>query len=513
MRPVILFLAAAILVGFAPTAQDGRAHQTGRNLRGIHTLAASRKAMDDQLAWAEALVGPGGHVTQPILGLGAGTAGPSDDAIYYVEQAYRRRLDPILVLQSRYVNRDGCNATGYVGWLPPSPDAGGTSYQAEAEAYARVVAGLPRQDGRLLYVQIGNEPNLNEMWGGAASPAEYARFFVQVSAAIRAIGDPRIVVLNAALAPEGDIDNLEFLRQALAAEPAFATSFDLWASHPYPRNQPPAQNLHDGTALPGSRYAIDAYLLELDVLAEYGLNTDALQVVLTETGYELGDAHYAQYPPITDELRAAYAAVAFERYWPRWPEIRAVTPFQLSGWYGTWRTFEWVHPSSTTNAQGLPTQPRLQYARLLPGVRVLTGVVVDDRGAPVDGAQIVGEPGGYAATSLPDGTFVLLAQSGVTTIRAEKDGYDSSVNAFIESVAGARRSVRLVMPAQLPVTLRNASFEDMDLTGWTKWGSVDGVQTSPWFFDLAALDGTAFLGTAVNCGEKDGGVYQTVSTT
>ena len=481
-------------------------------MRGIHTLAANRQAIHDQLAWADAIIGAGGHVTQPFLNIDAATTGPTPDAVAYVEGAYARQLDPILVLQGRYVNRDGCNSTGYVGWLAPIPDDAGGRYQREAAGYARFVAGLPRVDGRTLLIQIANEPNLHEMWGGASDPAAYARFMVDVAAEIRALGDPRIQVLNAALAPEGSVDNLQFIAEAIQAEPAFAQSFDVWASHPYPRNQPPANNLHDGTALPGSRYTIDAYLLELAVLAEHGVDTAALPVVLTETGYELGDTHYAEYPTITDELRAEYMVRAFADHWSRWPEVRAVTPFQLSGWYGTWRTFDWVHPGSRTTAGGLPTQPRLQYGRLVPGIGIVTGTVLDDRGAPVDAADITLEPGGFQATSVPDGTFVLLARPGVYRLGTQRDGYGSVQLANVSVLAGERTALGLMLPAQLTSSLRNASFEDAALRGWTSWGSVDGVQASPWFFGVMGSDGASFLGTAVNCGAKDGGVYQSVST-
>src|SRR5207248_7456710 len=65
--------------------------------------------------------------------------------------------------------------------------------------------------------------------------------------------------------------------------------------------------------------------------------------------------------------------------------------------------------------------------------------------------------------------------------------------------------------ARLAETLQNAGFEQGDLAGWTPWGDVDGVQAEPWFFDIGAPDGRGFLGTAVNCGAKDGGVQQSVA--
>jgi hypothetical protein len=501
---------AALLVALLPATRLS-AEQPPRNVRGIHTLAATRDAINDQLSWASAMVGAGGHVTQPFLGIDAATLGPTADAIAYVEGAYARQLDPILVLQGRYVNRDGCNATGYVGWLAPIPDESGGRYQREAAGYARFVAGLPRVDGRTLLIQIANEPNLHEMWGGASDAAAYARFTVDVAAEIRALGDPRIQVLNAALAPEGNIDNLQFIAEAVQAEPAFGRSFDLWASHPYPHNQPPANNFHDGTALPGSRYTIDAYLLELAVLAQHGVDTAQIQVVLTETGYELGDTHFAQFPPVTDDLRAEYMVQAFRDHWSRWPEVRAVTPFQLSGWYGSWRAFDWVHPSSRTTPSGLPTQPRIQYGRMVPGLGMVTGTVVDDRGVPVDAAEVVAEPGGFQATSLPDGTFVLLARPGNYTLRVVKDGFGSVQPPDLSVAAGERTSLALTLPAQLSTALLNPSFE-RSLYAWTRWGDVDGAHGAPWFSVVAAPAESQFLGTAVNCGAKDGGVHQSVST-
>jgi hypothetical protein len=520
----LTMLAVLLLVlGPAPTvgvAQSGGVARSGpRNVRGIHTLAASSKAIDEQLRWAANLVGPGGAVTQPFLGIDAQTAGPSSDAVAYVEQAYEHQLDPILVLQGRYVNRDGCNASGYVGWLAPVPDGpaspanadgqGGT-YRQEAEGYRRFVEGLPRVDGRTLSVQIGNEPNLHEMWGGAADPGQYARFFADVSAAIHAIGDPRIRVLNAALAPEGNVDNLQFIAEAIQADPRFASAFDEWASHPYPRNRPPWSNLHDGTASPDSRYTIDSYLLELDALRAGGVNPTDLKVVLTETGYELGDRRHAAYPVISEQLRAAYMAEAFEQ-WSRWPEIRVVTPFELAGWYGSWRSFDWVWPSSETTSHGLPTQPRPQYARLLPGLGTVTGVARDDRGTPLQDVAVVSEPDGYRASTLADGTFIMLARPGRYTLAAEKDGHAAANLGGVPVIAGASTSLDLTLPAQLTTTLRNASFEQADLAGWTTWGSVDEAQAGPWFFGITAHDGDRFLGTAVNCGAKDGGAQQTVS--
>jgi hypothetical protein len=203
-------------------------------------------------------------------------------------------------------------------------------------------------------------------------------------------------------------------------------------------------------------------------------------------------------------------AEAFE-HWSRWPEVRAVTPFELAGWYGSWRSFDWVWPSSETTPHGLPTQPRTQYARLLPTLGTVTGVARDDRGTPLQDVTIVSEPDGYQATTLGDGTFIMLARPGRYTLRAAKDGHAGANVGEVPVIAGVSTSLDLVLPAQLTTALRNASFEQDDLVGWTTWGDTDDAQTGPWFFDVVAHDGTRFLGTAVNCGAKDGGAQQSVS--
>lgn len=488
----------------------------GRNVRGIHTLARdSVEEIEKHVAWAELIAGPGGHVTQPFSPVDRTTAGPTPEAVHFVRQAYERGLNPIVRLQGDFLNETGCNTAGQTGWLEPVPDAPvesePTAYREEAEGYRRFVGGLPLDNERTLYVQLGNEPNLHYMWGGRADPAEYAGFFVDVAAAIRSLGEPRIRILNAGLAPEGDIDNLAFIEAAIAAEPSFAESFDFWASHSYPRNQPPANNLHDGTSLPNSRYTIDAYLLELDALRRQGVDTTSLQVILTETGYPLGDRWYAQYPAIDEENRAEYIKLAFDRFWPNWPEVRAVTPFQLSDSYGSWKPFDWVWTTSTMDDHGFPTQAHLQYARLIGRTGVVKGTVRDKTGNRLKDVTLSTGHNGHAALTVLDGSYVLIVDPGGYEITTSKTGYASATASGVQARAGETTRLDLVMAERLSPTLQNESFESGDLAHWTPWGSVDGVQSQPWHFGIVSRDLGPFLGTAVNCGEKDGGVFQSLA--
>ena len=218
------------------------------------------------------------------------------------------------------------------------------------QAFRRVVQGLPVPEGRLLYVQVWNEPNLNEEWEGAASPVEYGRFLVEMAAALRSIGNPRIVILNAPLSPGGEYYYLDYLEDMLNAVPASLWAFDVWASHPYPNNHPPEYNLHNGTA----RYAdatIDLYQQELAILARHGRS--GLSVLLTETGYALGHADFGfeGYPPIGEENRADYILRAFRDYWSKWPEVIGVSPFELVDPTGAWGAWDWLYPDGRSHAQ------------------------------------------------------------------------------------------------------------------------------------------------------------------
>jgi len=77
------------------------------------------------------------------------------------------------------------------------------------------------------------------------------------------------------------------------------------------------------------------------------------------------------------------------------------------------------------------------------------------------------------------------------------------------SLSGAAPSAAA---AQVP--MQNPGFETGDLTGWTTWGQVDGVERSgEWFGGILAHGGDYFLGTAASGATKNGGVYQQVAVT
>ncbi len=309
---------------------------------GIHTFiqdSCDNSHIDAQLTAARDLMGAGAFVKQLFYGIHSKTSGPRDCWVYFVNRAYDLNLQPVVRLQGPY---------GGTAWLSPPADSPG-NYATIAAAYQRVVAGLPRRDGHNLFVEIWNEPNLNIEWGNAPNPWEYAHFLLDVSQSIRALGDPRIVILNGGLAPGGNINHLDFI-DGMAAVPGALESFDVWASHPYPANHPPEYNIHDGTAT-YTVATIDTYLLELERLAEHG--RPGLHVLLTETGHNLGSNVFGfeGYPPINESNRADFMVRAFRDYWKVWPEVLGVTPFELVDPHNNWSAFDWLYPSGAHHQQ------------------------------------------------------------------------------------------------------------------------------------------------------------------
>lgn len=315
----------------------------GTSFYGMHTFVQDRcdsGYIGYQLDRVVELMGEGAYVKQLFYRITTETSGPAGCWVDFVNGCYDRNLVPIVRLAGNY---------GGPNWIKP-PAASPGDYTAIAQAYARVVAGLPRRDNRPLYVEIWNEPNLDIEWSGEANPVEYAQFLVDASAAIRALGDPGVLVLNGALSPGGNISPFEYIDR-MATVPGFIDSFDVWSVHPYPGNHPPEYNIHDGTAPIYPELTIDSYLLELDRLVAHGRTN--VRVLLTETGYALGQNNFGfqGYAPIEEGNRADYIARAFADYWSQWPEIIGVCPYELVDPYGGWYVWDWLHTDGRRHAQ------------------------------------------------------------------------------------------------------------------------------------------------------------------
>jgi DNA-binding beta-propeller fold protein YncE len=392
------------------------AGHTAHNPYGAHTFVQDLclpAFIDFQLDQALALTGSGGYVTQLFYRITPETTGPDPCAVYFVNAAYDRNLVPILRLQGAW------NPVGF--WEKPDPGPSG-DYAGIAAAFARYVAGLPRRNTHPLYVTIWNEPDLWVEWSGVPNAGEYGRFFVAVSNAIRRLNDPRIRILNGAVTPA----NTAFIRRLLVV-PGFTAAFDAWASHCYPYNHPPWYNIHQRTARYGNT-VIDCYIEERDAIARYGGRT-GFKFVIKETGHGLGDNLYAfeGFPRINEANRASYIASAFRDYWRTWPEIIAVTPFELGDPWSGWEWLDWVNYTVSLDPFHFSMTPHAQYNAV--------AVLAKPRGATL--------PHGFEVTfrarvagDLPPGTYTsqLYGSAAVSTSAVLTQAAPVQVVAHLERI-------------------------------------------------------------------------------
>ncbi len=322
------------------------------NYYGIHTFIQDRPAdplLTEHLNHASILTGNGGYVTQLFFPVVRGMTGVDENWKRFVREACNRQLTPIIRL-----------ATDFRGsyWEQPPADTPG-NYASLAWAFRNVVNELRSQltSGCAMYVQVLNEPNLIVEWGGQwPDPIAYGQFLVQAADAIHGLGDSRVKVLNGALAPGGNYNNVQYTWDMLTV-PGTLWAWDAWATHPYPANHPAWYNIHSGTAQ-YPEMTIDSYILELQQISRAGRHN--FDVLATETGYQLYQSLYQfeGFPPVTDDFRAESIRKAFQgdasyQTWTNWPEVRAATPYELSDPSGNWWQFDWWNPQTN--------QPYKQY--------------------------------------------------------------------------------------------------------------------------------------------------------
>ncbi len=367
----------------------------------------------NQLSWARHLVGRHGYVKTFFFNIDRNTRGAPQGWKDFVRECYRLELIPVVRLGG--VMKDGV-------WQKPYRDPDG-SYRTMAEVFRKVVSDLPRSDVYPLYVEIWNEPNLDIEWSGKSNLWEYAHFFVEVSDAIRSLGDRRIKILNGAfaLSPEAT-------EACIKAHPRFIDAFDVWGSHPYPQNHPPEYNNIDGTAK-HPEATLDGFLLETRVLEKYGRKD--VKVMILETGYPLGNGVYEAegFPPIDEYNRADYMMRAFRDLYPRFPQLIAVFPFLFSD--PGWTAFNWVPVDSGTDEKGLPTRPTPMYeaVRALAKPTDATGAISGTvRDAPystrLPGVKVTCAETGAATTTDPMGNFFFpQLKPGRYTLRVEREGF------------------------------------------------------------------------------------------
>jgi hypothetical protein len=316
----------------AVTADGAPGEGPPANRFGIGLVGPGQAEQWDRAA---ELAGRGGHIKLIFAGVDRGASGPEAGWVTAVAECYARDLVPVIRMGPPWGDRD---------LRSRSDDAGHRSYTELAAAYAAVVAGLPLREGWPLVIEVHNEPNLCYEWvcdpGDAPDhpevpdgwmhytdvAAEYAAFLRDVTAALRALGEPRIRVINGGLAPGGavscqcggdgytaGITSREFLVAMEDAVPGVHAALDGFASHSYP-----AEGEGWGFFVPYDRAGPGLRYFQTE-LAALGL---ARPVYVTETGWTVSGG-------ASREEVAAWTASAWEGVWLDDGAIAAVMPFML----------------------------------------------------------------------------------------------------------------------------------------------------------------------------------------
>lgn len=189
----------------------------------------------------------------------------------------------------------------------------------DLQDYGRFVAAVgERYCGLVRYYQLWNEPNIFPEWGEAdVDPAGYAELLEVGAEALRA-ACPSAVVVSAALAqttePGGrNMDDLAYLRALYEAgwqddfDVLAVQAFGLWTG-------PTDRRVHDRLT------NFNRLLLARDIMVRAGDGHKA--VWITEMGWNSApDDIEAVYGRVSEEGRARYTRLAYERIAREWPFV------------------------------------------------------------------------------------------------------------------------------------------------------------------------------------------------
>lgn len=335
----------------------------GSNVFGVGLVSPGS---DTQYDLVHGLAGDNGWIMLLFPGITSTSTSADPTWIDAVNQAYSRNMNVVARLNPPW---------GSSNYRDESDDPAHRNYTTLANAFRAVVASLPRVNGRNLYLQIDNEPDLCYEWfcnPGEAQPlqyaemaAEYASFYKYVVLAIRSLGDSRIKVAYGALAPggarqcgccgsqncpadQGGITGLTYMDAMVAAVPDIWSYVDFLATHSYP-----ASGIGFGfncpldQATPGLTY----YQLELQKIGR------SLQVLVTETGWA---TNAPGLPTCTEQNKADWTVGAYKQVWLNDSAVMGVMPFMLQdATWGDQDGWEYV----MTNGQIMPVYNEVQQLR------------------------------------------------------------------------------------------------------------------------------------------------------
>jgi hypothetical protein len=236
-----------------------------------------------------------------------------------IDRCFQFRLHPIVRISTHYDEGSGI-------WDRPTDD--------EPAKWRRFLEG-GKWPSDVVYVIVGNEPNLGFEWGGEVDSASYARYLARFIDEFK--NSPRFRIVNAPMDASNHTempkmqDAIEFMHGMRAAVPDIFDRLSAWASNPY--------RVPSGGD--GIRFTHLAYRAELEAIGKQ------MPVLITESGLmETGsDAHTAEY------FEQAYID------WAKDPLVVAATPLF---WDPHKHDFWMFNPG----IDGSVTKPSLTYERI-----------------------------------------------------------------------------------------------------------------------------------------------------
>lgn len=343
----------------------------------IYKLSDRADYRNSQLANASTLVGRGGYVRiwcfldvnfEGLLDPEVKVYDGPTECVGAVEKAHSLGLIPVVLFQ------DGV-------WKDEnSPKDANGAYEKFFEyssKVADVVSSLDQvtPNGRVVWVEMANEPNWSESWfsktgSESIQAAEVAYQSKQTIDAIRSRtqNSPKIKILGPALSPYGSMSNPnsngvkpfsqksdQFVLYMKAAVPGLFKKYDAWNSHAYPQVLFTDVDCSKDDCSLDKQYGLTAYRHELQAA---GLGSDT-PVILTEAGLwnnQQGGADFMA----ADFDSNGRGSGAFPQVWfapgKQYNNMQAVIGFMLGINTTSFAPYNWLDPWRSIGIGGPLTQ-------------------------------------------------------------------------------------------------------------------------------------------------------------
>ncbi|RLT38133.1 MAG: hypothetical protein DWI57_12600, partial [Chloroflexi bacterium] len=329
-------LAAGLLrpqVKLAPTAVTAYADV---NPYGVNVFLEQEVEPDKRALAVEMAAAAGFHWLRqefPWEDIEIHAKGDFEDRRHQPHRSAWEKYDQIVALAEQHGMELIVRISNPPAWSRAGGDAVGTyAPPDDYQDYADFVAALvSRYRGRVKYVQLWNEPNINPEWGVyPVSPEQYTELLKAGANAARA-ANPEIVVIAGALAATIDLDgttiagrnfnDLLFLQRMYDAGAAAyfdvmaAQGYGLWSGPTDRRMQPRVMN-----------FGRPQYVR--DVMVANGDGHKALWI--SEMNWNAAPADVeARYGRVSLEQQAAYLPLAYQRIQDEWPWLGVANVWYL----------------------------------------------------------------------------------------------------------------------------------------------------------------------------------------